>query len=323
MRPNPNPVAEVAQPGSARGGARYFFFLFTKFRPGARKGGRATAARRTIGGAMFSRARSVYHATKKRHDQRFNTLVARPLAALVVAALVPTRATPNQVTLANLAVFVAGAGWLAASGDRSAAIGAALLFEASYVLDCADGMLARYKGLASRQGHLFDFFTDEAKAVALTASLSLHLWRAGGLGPALGAWPPGDARFLLAGVGAVGAVASALSLTTFVRRPEMTGEAGKVEAHYESAAAAPPASALARLKGLLGALPRLVAHYPTHIWLTAAIGRLDVFFWAYAALNALYLARGWLGLALRFGRFEPGPPAGGDGVAGPPGGDVV
>jgi phosphatidylglycerophosphate synthase len=273
-------------------------------------------------GAMFARARDVYRATKKRHDQRFNTYVARPAGALVVAALAPTRVTPNQVTLLNLAVFVAGAGLLASSGSRAAAVGAAALVELSYVLDCADGMLARYKKLASRQGHLFDFFTDETKAVSLTAALSAHLWQAGGLGPGLGAWPPGDARFLLGGVAAVAAVASALSLTTFVRRPEMTGEAGSVEAHYETHAEAPPASALSRLVRLAGALPRLVAQYPAHIWLTAAVGRLDLFFWAYGALHALYLARGWLGLALRFGRFEA-PKAQGDGGGGPAGPGVV
>ncbi|MCU0682412.1 MAG: CDP-alcohol phosphatidyltransferase family protein [Polyangiaceae bacterium] len=259
---------------------------------------------------MFERARSIYRATKKRHDQRFNIYVARPVAALVVAAVAPTRTTPNQLTLLNLAIFVAGAAWLAASGERVAAIGAAVLFELSYVLDCADGMLARHKQLASRQGHLFDFFTDEAKAVSLTAALSLHLWQGGGYGPLLERWPAYDARFLLGGVGAVVAVSSALSLTTFVRRPELTGEAGRVEAHYEALADAPPPSLIGRVRGLVGALPRLVAQYPTHIWLTAAIGRLDLFFWAYAALHALFLARGWLGLARRFGRFAPLTPAG-------------
>jgi hypothetical protein len=29
---------------------------------------------------------------------------------------------------------------------------------------------------------------------------------------------------------------------------------------------------------------------------------MDAYFWLYAALNALYLGRGWLGLVLRFGR---------------------
>ena len=34
----------------------------------------------------------------------------------------------------------------------------------------------------------------------------------------------------------------------------------------------------------------------------ALAGRLDVFFWIYVAINLLYLARGWLGIVLRFGR---------------------
>jgi hypothetical protein len=29
---------------------------------------------------------------------------------------------------------------------------------------------------------------------------------------------------------------------------------------------------------------------------------MDVYFWLYVALNGVYLARGWLGLALRLGR---------------------
>ena len=47
---------------------------------------------------------------------------------------------------------------------------------------------------------------------------------------------------------------------------------------------------------------RFLNHYPSHLWIFAALGRLDIFFWVYAANNLLYLARGWLGLVLRFGR---------------------
>ena len=46
------------------------------------------------------------------------------------------------------------------------------VLEASYCLDCVDGMLARHKKIASKEGHLFDFFTDELKAAAkVTISL--------------------------------------------------------------------------------------------------------------------------------------------------------
>ena len=47
---------------------------------------------------------------------------------------------------------------------------------------------------------------------------------------------------------------------------------------------------------------RFLNHYPSHIWLWALAGRLDAYLWLWIALNALYLARGWLGLVLRFGR---------------------
>jgi hypothetical protein len=47
---------------------------------------------------------------------------------------------------------------------------------------------------------------------------------------------------------------------------------------------------------------RFLNHYPSHIWIFAIADRLDVFFWIYVTLNFLYLARGWLGLMLRFGR---------------------
>jgi hypothetical protein len=43
-------------------------------------------------------------------------------------------------------------------------------------------------------------------------------------------------------------------------------------------------------------------HYPSHLWLFALAGRLDVFFWIYTLNNLAYLGRGWLGLLVRFGR---------------------
>ena len=47
---------------------------------------------------------------------------------------------------------------------------------------------------------------------------------------------------------------------------------------------------------------RFLNHYPSHIWIFALANRLDAFFWMYSTLNFLYLARGWLGLLLRFGK---------------------
>jgi hypothetical protein len=181
-------------------------------------------------------------------------------------------------------------------------LAAVAVLELSYCFDCADGMLARHKGLASKAGHLLDFFTDELKAVLLAAALSIRAWRTGGLGPLGDRWSAGDARYLLGGILAVVAVASAISLTNFVRSPIISGREPTVEAYYETVTSDKPASLLARCGSLVATFLRFLNHYPSHIWLWALAGRLDAYLWLYLALNTAYLARGWLGLVLRFGK---------------------
>jgi phosphatidylglycerophosphate synthase len=245
---------------------------------------------------MLTTAARVYRETRKKNDQLFNVYVMRPVAALFVAVVAPTRVTPNQVTLLNLALFVVASAMLVAFPTWRGGIAALAVLELSYCFDCADGMLARYKKLASKAGHLFDFFTDELKAVLLVGALAVRSWRTGGLGIDGHTWSAGDARFLLAGIAGVTIIASAISLTNFVRSPELSGKETTVEAYYETV----------ERKHTVGALVatflRFLNHYPSHLWVWAIAGRLDAYLWLWAALNLLYLARGWLGLVLRFGR---------------------
>jgi CDP-alcohol phosphatidyltransferase len=250
---------------------------------------------------MLTTAARVYRETRKKHDQVFNTYVMRPLAAVVVAAVAPSRVTPNQLTLLNLALFVVAAALLVALPTWTGGLAAVAVLELSYCFDCADGMLARFKKLASKTGHLFDFFTDELKAVLLVAALAVRSWRAGGVGLDARVWAPGDERFLLAGIAGVVIVASAISLTNFVRRPELSGRETTVEAFYETAAPASGGPG-ARVASLVATFLKWLNHYPSHLWLWALVGHMDVYLWLYIALNALYLGRGWLGLVLRFGR---------------------
>ncbi len=247
-------------------------------------------------------ALEIYRATRKRHDQIFNRYVMRPMAAVVVNVLSPTGVTPNQLTLLNAAIFVVGAAMLALMGDVRGGLYAVFVIELSYLFDCADGMLARHKKIASPQGHLFDFFTDELKAILLAAALGLRAWRGGGFGWDATVWPAGDVRFLLATVGVVVVVAAALSLTSFVRHPTICGEETPTAAHHESDEEQPPPSTIAGWMTHLMTFLRFLGHYPSHIWIFALWGHFEVYFWLYGALNAAYLAKGWLGLALRFGR---------------------
>ena len=244
----------------------------------------------------------IYKLTRKKHDLVFNAYFMRPIASAVVAVFAKTPVTPNQVTILNLFIFIVAVALFVALPDFNGGLIAVLVLEASYCLDCVDGMLARFKKIASKEGHLFDFFTDEMKAVLLAGSLPIRFWRSGGIGLDGKSWAPDDARFLLAGIGAAFIVASATSLTNFVRRPELTGKAQSVEAHYEANPEAKATSIVGMALGLVKTFLRFLNHYPSHIYIWAIVGRLDLFFWLYAFLNLLYLGQGWLGILLRFGR---------------------
>ncbi len=251
---------------------------------------------------MLGQAKAIYLATRKKHDQVFNTYFMRPIAAFVVSIVARTPLTPNQATLLSLTFFVAASVVLVGAPSFTGGLLGVATLELSYLFDCVDGMLARHKKIASKQGHLFDFFTDELKAVLLTGALALRAYRVGGWGIDLKPWAPGDPRFAIAGIVAVAVIASAISLTNFVRRPELTGQETPVEAHYETVAAAASTSVVGRLLELFMTFLRFINHYPSHLYVFAALGHLEVFFWVYALNNGLYLARGWLGLVLRFGR---------------------
>lgn len=237
----------------------------------------------------------VYRIARKKNDQIWNVFVARPLAAPIVSLLLPTRVTPNQLTFLNLFIFVVAMGALAWVPGQEGALLGVLLLELSYVFDCADGMLARTKKLASPVGHLLDFMTDELKAFLLVGGISIHLWRRSG-----------DERLLLLGVLGLVVVASGLALTTFVRRPEYSGKATTTEAHYETAGAAPPAPSLAK-RGALALLTflRFLNHYPSHIWIWALLDRMQEFLAMYLVLNLLYLGQTSLGVLVRLGRPLP------------------
>lgn len=251
---------------------------------------------------MLGQAKAIYLATRKKHDLLFNVYFMRPIAAGVVAVAAKTPVTPNQLTLLNLFIFLVAAALFAAMPTYVGGLVAVFVLEVSYCFDCADGMLARHKKIASKEGHLFDFFTDELKAVLLAALLAIRLYRTGGIGLDLTTWPSGAPAFLFAGIAGSVVLASAISLTNFVRRPELSGRESTVEAHYETVVEAKPKSLVGRTASLVTMFLRFLNHYPSHLWAWALLGRFDLFFWIYVAINLLYLARGWLGIVLRFGR---------------------
>jgi len=224
--------------------------------------------------------RDTYLRTKKSPDLPWNEFVCRPVAAIVVVLLRGTRVTPNQVTLSALLVALVAAVLLVAWPGHGGLVMAIVVFELSYVLDCADGMLARDRGMASPQGHLFDFLMDEIKAFAILGASAIRLWL-----------EHGDPRFLLGGIAGLVALASGIGITTFVRRPEIAGPS--------------PGGPLPASRGVVSWLEgaaRFVGHYPSYIWIAALANRLEVFLVPYVLVHALHALRSLVTVARRFGR---------------------
>jgi GNAT superfamily N-acetyltransferase len=243
---------------------------------------------------LFAAVADVYRRTRKPKDIFWNRFVARPVAALVLVPLQRAPVTPNQVTFASLLLFaVAMAVFLAMPGWRGLGLGVALL-ELSYVLDCVDGQLARLRGTSTPVGAHLDFLMDELKAFLLVACSAARLWRA-----------DGDPRWLLLGLGGLCVVASAISLTTFIRRPEYlaaTGAARPVSAgDYGDGLAQPTSTRLSPIR-LAEELGRFLIHYPSYLVYVALANRLDLFLCVYLAVNAAYAARSFLGVMLKLGR---------------------
>ena len=238
---------------------------------------------------MLSDVVEAYRRTKKPRDILWNRFVARPLAAVLLVPLARTRVTPNQVTLLTLVVFVAGAAMLAVCPARGALVGSVAILELSYVLDCVDGQLARMKGTSSPVGAHLDFLMDEIKAFVILAACAVRLWLDAGR----------DDTYLLVGMFGLVSLSTGVALTTFVRRPEI--EPARPASTALSTPSSSP-SAMRRAVGFAESIAKFLIHYPSYIWLTALLGRLDWYVVPYACVNALYAARTLASVTLRFGR---------------------
>ncbi|MEZ4467842.1 MAG: CDP-alcohol phosphatidyltransferase family protein [bacterium] len=242
---------------------------------------------------MLDDARKIYRESQKPADSLFNRYIARPPAAVVVAKLAPTRVTPNQVTFASIAVMKLAVLAFALVPTWAGLWLGILLVEASYVLDCADGQLARYTGRSSPVGGLLDFLMDEVKAFLLVGGLSIrwHLWEGGGT------------LALFTGILTLAVVGSAIALTKFVRTPEYAQATGTAQLKHGEAAGQKAAGPL----GLVMAGARLISQYPTTLPLFALFGRMDLFLYAYGGVHVLYLGRTSLSIFRALGRPAPRP----------------
>jgi len=104
-------------------------------------------------------------------DRLLHRRLSRPLTCLLLGTRL---GSPNAVTLIGIALGVVGGLLLGAPGllPLSAAV---LLLEASAVLDCTDGELARIQLAESRLGHWLDVTGDVLVHLALLAGIAIRI----------------------------------------------------------------------------------------------------------------------------------------------------
>ncbi len=109
----------------------------------------------------------------------------RPLGIRIARALLPTRVSADQVTLAATLLGIV-AGHLFFYQSRWVNTAGFALFVLSDLLDSADGQLARLRGTSTRFGRMLDGIGDSLRFVSLYAHLLFRVtWAGLGL-PAIG-----------------------------------------------------------------------------------------------------------------------------------------
>lgn len=111
----------------------------------------------------------------KTEDPLWGHYVVQRLGYLFVRLVRNTPITPNQVTFLAFLVAVGGAIGFAL-GTRNGLLAGAVLINVALALDCADGQLARLRGLSSQVGAWSDYHADKLKDGFLLLAGAYGFW---------------------------------------------------------------------------------------------------------------------------------------------------
>ncbi|MEI6404974.1 MAG: CDP-alcohol phosphatidyltransferase family protein [Actinomycetes bacterium] len=117
-------------------------------------------------------ARVKFGRALRTNDGFYSTFVLRKLSRFVTRVAIWRGWTPNQITVASLAIsFVASIFF--ATGNRTLLAIGAILVQLAIIVDCSDGEVARYTGVSSALGAWLDAATDRIKEYVMYAALAL------------------------------------------------------------------------------------------------------------------------------------------------------
>ena len=147
--------------------------------------------------------------------------INRPLASLIVRAVLNTKITPNGLTYTNFILGILAA-LLFSRGEYVYFILGGVSIQLSAIVDCADGMLARAKDMCSEYGALLDLFLDRITDFFLVVGIAIGVYSA-----------TMDVNLLIIGLLAAGLLALQANLFYITKRllnNNQTGETGEARA---------------------------------------------------------------------------------------------
>lgn len=113
----------------------------------------------------------------------FSATISDRLGSWIAAAGLRVNAHPTYLTLCNLGLGLGGSAAVLIAGARheGLAVAGVLLWQLAYVLDCADGQLARATGKASTYGASVDVLADMAVQASVVVALARIILATSGL----------------------------------------------------------------------------------------------------------------------------------------------
>jgi phosphatidylglycerophosphate synthase len=118
-------------------------------------------------------ARMLLQILVKPEDSPISKYIYRPVSRPLTRLLVGTPVTPNQISLAVLALGALGCWLVAQPGPRALAIGSGLVLLAGFIDGC-DGELARLRLTTSKLGAWLDTIVDELTTGMYLAAIGYH-----------------------------------------------------------------------------------------------------------------------------------------------------
>ena len=111
--------------------------------------------------------------TFKPREEWWSRVFATPVACWILLVVADWRwITPNRLTLLSLATALVAC-LLITTGEKANFLIAAAVVQISYILDCMDGQLARYRNFSSRSGAFVDKWSDYVKFPAILLALTI------------------------------------------------------------------------------------------------------------------------------------------------------